>query len=308
MKMWRAAAAMSVLLWTAAGFGLAVHYEAPAPKTEAQTTILFGGDAMFDRAIRLSIEKHGGDFIFSCIDSVLSSADLGIVNLEGPITEASSTSVGSQVGSPENYHFTFAPETAKLLHDHHVGAVMIGNNHIQNEGREGIYFTKASLAAEGLGYFGSPLDGAPLHMESNSIPLSFIAYNEFAPGIGGATRTLQQIRRAQAQGRVPIVYAHWGLEYEVSPTTEMQTLAHAFAEAGAKLIVGSHSHVVGEKEEYQNVPIYYSLGNFIFDQYFSPAVRRGLLLKVVISREGVMSIKEIPTQLELDGRTCPLDS
>lgn len=104
-------------------------------------------------------------------------------------------------------------------------------------------------------------------------------------------------------GNVVVVYTHWGEEY-VPRTEKMKTLARQFVDAGASLVVGSHPHVVQESERYSDQYIYYSLGNFVFDQYFSDAVRNGLLLEVTFDPSGVESIKEIPIVLHPDGRTC----
>jgi poly-gamma-glutamate synthesis protein (capsule biosynthesis protein) len=74
--------------------------------------------------------------------------------------------------------------------------------------------------------------------------------------------------------------AHWGVEYEHTPTTQQQREAHAFIDAGADLVVGAHPHVVQSTEVYKDKAIFYSLGNFMFDQNFSWAVQHGLAIAV----------------------------
>src|SRR3954463_6930781 len=75
--------------------------------TDSRPHVLFVGDLMFDRSIRTAMRANGDDYIFSCIDGTLQKADLVVGNLEGPITESASRSVGSKVGSPDNFVFTF---------------------------------------------------------------------------------------------------------------------------------------------------------------------------------------------------------
>ena len=82
-------------------------------------------------------------------------------------------------------------------------------------------------------------------------------------------------------------------------------MAHQFVDAGAAAVIGSHPHVVAEHETYKGAPIYYSLGNFIFDQYFSSAVRRGLLLKLTLNANGIIDVQEIPVVLSKDKTVCP---
>lgn len=60
-------------------------------------------------------------------------------------------------------------------------------------------------------------------------------------------------------------------------------MAHDFVDAGARLIIGHHPHVVQDSEIYKGIPIYYSLGNFLFDQPF-PETLRGLLVECEISK------------------------
>src|SRR4051812_3672565 len=88
-----------------------------------QATILFGGDLMFDRYIRLTTERHDEDYVLSCIKPLFQKADLVVANLEGPITNNPSKSAGSVVGSPENYTFTFATTTAPILYRHNIRLV-----------------------------------------------------------------------------------------------------------------------------------------------------------------------------------------
>lgn len=263
------------------------HPRAPAPIA----TLLIGGDMMFDRYIRTLTERISPDWPFSCIDNTLASADLVVANLEGPITDNSP--------STAPLTFTFPPATADALARHNVRMVNIGNNHILNFGYEGRRATMRYLDAAGVMYFG---DDIVATTSVNGVQLAFINYNEF--GIKDSAGVLQKIRTARADGYVPVVYGHWGVEYTTTSLAYSHELAHSFVDAGAALVVGSHPHVIQDHERYGDAPIYYSVGNLIFDQYFSDEVRRGLLLKVTVIPAGVQSVEEIPVVLTRDGRTC----
>lgn len=271
-----------------------------------QATILFGGDMMFDRTIRTTIDAKGGDYVFSCLDGELQNADMVLANLEGPITASSSVSVGSKVGSTDNFVFTFPTSTADLLLAHHVGIVNIGNNHIMNFSRAGLRQTKAALDAAGVRYFGDP-DAAEadrvLRTEIRGIPFSFVNWSDWTSD--KTDHTVAQVRAEAESGRVVVVYTHWGEEY-VAPLPRVRELAHQFVDAGASIVIGSHPHIVQEHETYQGKEIYYSLGNLIFDQYWNDAVSHGLMLRVAFTESGVASIQEIPVALQRDRRTCPV--
>ncbi len=270
---------------------------------EQKATILFGGDAFFDRSVRTTMEEKGAQYVFSCIAPLLKAADLTVLNLEGPITDNASVSVGSEVGSPNNFRFTFHPDVAPLLVENNVRVVNLGNNHILNFGYDGVGQTTRYLDAAGVAYFGEPDAYTVTKMVVNEIPLAFIGYNEFG---GSAPKTLEQIKVAVEEGYLPVVYAHWGIEYETISSLPAQQLARMFVDAGAKLVIGSHPHVIQQSELYNGVHIYYSLGNFIFDQYWNDEVRTGLLVEATFDKSGVLSVEEVRTYLERDRRTCPL--
>jgi poly-gamma-glutamate synthesis protein (capsule biosynthesis protein) len=274
-------------------------------REEERATILFAGDMMFDRTIRIAMREEGDDHVFSCLPASLWNQDLIVANLEGPITTNRSTSEGSAPGSAENFSFTFSTSTATLLARHNIRLVNLGNNHILNFGNDGAAETLVWLKAAGVDYFGDPLapseDSRVARREVGGIPFSFVSWSDWTGG--KEEDVLRQISAERAMGRMVVVYTHWGDEY-VPPNARVRALAKRFVDAGAEIVIGSHPHVVLEKETYQGKEIYYSLGNFVFDQYFTEEVRTGLLVRVIFDSEGVLSIEEIPTYLERDRRTC----
>lgn len=269
-------------------------------------SVLFGGDMMFDRSVREAAERYGDDHLLACLDPLIAAADIAVANLEGPITPHESVSVGSAVGSARNFTFTFPLSTAALLAEHDIRFVALGNNHIGNFGDEGIRSTLAALDAAAVASFGDPLERRIARFDQGDIRLSFIGYNQFAleGALLAASTTLGQVSAERALGRLPIVFAHWGEEYQPAYPYQKE-LAHAFVDAGAVFVVGAHPHVVQESEEHAGVPIYYSLGNLIFDQYWDESVRRGLTLLVTLDAGGVLSVAEMPVYVQRDRQTCP---
>lgn len=280
-----------------------VYEKIPLVQKE-KTVILFGGDMMFDRTVRLAMEENGDDFILSCVKDTLASADLVVANLEGPITSNPSKSLGSVIGSPENFTFTFPTSTASLLKRHNISLVALGNNHITNFGGEGVRETKDWLSRAGVRHFGDPYvseNDRVARLDLGGIPFSFVSWSDWTGGT--KEEVLAQITHEKLSGRRPVVMAHWGEEY-VAANGNQKALAKAFVDAGAVLVIGGHPHVVQEREFYRGVPIYYSLGNFVFDQYWNEEVRTGLLVRVTFDAEGVYGIDEFETYLESDRRTC----
>ncbi len=281
-----------------------IFFAAPAQVSKKEAAVLFVGDMMFDRSIRTTIEEKGEEYIFSCIRDLFGTVDLVVGNLEGPITSYASKSVGSVVGSPENYTFTFPTSTAALLKRNNVSLVSIGNNHIMNFGRDGLVQTKQWLESARVRHFGDPdaqESDRVARMTINDTPLSFINWSDWTSD--KTDHTVAQVRVEKESGRVPIVYAHWGDEY-VPPPQRVRELARSFVDAGAVIVIGSHPHVIQEMEEYHGARIYYSLGNFIFDQYWDDAVRTGLGVSVTFDTQGVVAVREHVFSLGRDRRTC----
>lgn len=294
---------ISVLILTGAG---CVNKSFALEKSDltssgSEAKILFGGDMMFDRYIRQISNKRGADYVFSCIDPLLKTADFVLANLEGPITANPSISQNSLIGSPENFRFTFPTTTAKLLFKHNIKIVNIGNNHINNYNASGIASTQKYLANADVAYFGGLAGNNPLYQTTTAgINLSFINYNQFG---GESTEKIAKIISAQhSLNRKVIVYTHWGEEY-VTPTKNMRAVAALFAKNGADLIIGSHPHIIQTHETISNTQVYYSLGNFIFDQYWDKNTTKGLMLLAKISNNKII-IEEKPITLNRDGQTC----
>ncbi len=277
----------------------------PAPPPDGGgVRVLILGDMMFDRYIREVSNIVGQDFILSCIAPFLKNADLVVANLEGPITSNPSLSLGAPIESAESYTFTFPPETADLLHRHGIRAVNLGNNHSTNFGLEGLEETRMRLGAKGVRHFGGVNGTEPVaQIEVGGVALSLVSYNQFggdAPAV-----VAERIAAEHAFGRRVIVYTHWGDEY-ADPAAQMRDTARLFVAAGASAVIGSHPHIVGSHERMGDAIVYYSLGNFIFDQYFSDMVTHGLALLMHIPKDPSqpISITEYPLILHTDGRTC----
>lgn len=273
-------------------------------KTTDILSIIFTGDIMLDRYIREMAEKNGYDFIFKDVSDTLNSADLVVANLEGPITEYESLSKYTKAGSKENYIFTFDPKVTKVLKANNIKVVNIGNNHIGNFGSDGVTQTIKYLDDASIDYFGDiPQIDKPTHtFSSNGLTITLINYNEFSDP--DSKHIIEEIKKYDKKSDLVVIFAHWGVEYETVAVEKYVELAHIFVDSGADLIIGSHPHVVQQSEVYNDVNIYYSLGNFIMDQYFDKDVMQGLLVKVIINKnDKKLSIEEIKTKLNTNGQT-----
>jgi poly-gamma-glutamate synthesis protein (capsule biosynthesis protein) len=98
-------------------------------------------------------------------------------------------------------------------------------------------------------------------------------------------RLLDEVKKLADSTDLVVAQMHWGIEYQHEPAKNQIALAHKLIEAGAGIVIGHHPHVVGGIEIYKNKPIFYSLGNFVFDQYFSLDTQEELGVKITAAGE-----------------------
>jgi len=269
--------------------------------------ILFVGDMMFDRYIREGVKKYGKgnyDFIFERIKDELAEFDLVVGNLEGPITDNDSVSVGTAMDVKENLKFTFDPALAKALAENNIKLVDLGNNHILNQGDDGVVQTKKNLDEAGVQYFGDTGEDSNGAIEKNisGTKIGFVNYNYSIAG--SFEKAIKDIENLKNKSYVVIVCPHWGTEYQVGdPGKNIRAEAYKFIDAGAELIVGGHPHVIQTSEIYKNKKIYYSLGNFIFDQYFQKETMEGLGVEVLIKPDLSTEYSEFKFEMTKRGQT-----
>lgn len=283
----------------------------PTPLTTQSTSqkisLLFTGDVMLDRTIRQKMNQYGNEHVLRELVPLFRQYNFVIINLEGPITSNPSRSVGSTPGSPANFIFTFDPSVAKTLFDAGVSLVNLGNNHIRNFGEDGVQQTKQYLSEANIRFFGdtgseSESKDRVLLLEREGVRIGLTNYNQFTTD--GLEHALADIAFVRPNVDLLIIYTHWGNEYVPAANAVIESQAHRFIDAGADLVVGSHPHVIQNTEEYRGKRIYYSLGNFIFDQYFSPETQQGLLVGVEVDPQTKeMRFTEYKVRLQPNGQT-----
>ena len=268
----------------------AQQIQAPSPtpqqvsRSPGKVKILFVGDLMFDRYVRQKYQGHFED-AFSEVKKLFSQMDLVVANLEGPIVDwTPPLNLDSQ-----HLSFAFLPEVARALAASKIKLVSLANNHTGDQGQRGLEATRQLLEKNKIAYFGTPHGFDPAtgltRLEIKGQQLSFVGVNALEEF--NQNQVLKTIKQ-EASTRKVFVVVHWGKEYQKQSNSQQQNLAHAFIEAGATAVIGSHPHVIQEVETYQEKPIFYSLGNFLFDQYFDEATQKGLAVEFILSPQGTI--------------------
>ncbi len=270
-------------------------------------TVAFVGDIMLDRGVKSSVVKNfGGDYgaLFANVPE-LRSADIAFANLEGPVSDT-----GKNVGS--KYSFRMDPNVLPMLREAGFDVFSFANNHVGDWSKSAFDQTLELLRAQGILFAGAGKNYqeaiTPQIITVHDTKIGFLAFSDVGPNWMAATseqsgillatdkQLPEIISAAKAQTDYLFVSFHWGVEYDPA-TTRQKTLARQTIDAGADGVIGHHPHVIQANETYNGKPIFYSLGNFIFDQYFSPETMRGMLALVTISPEGEISSELFTTTL-----------
>lgn len=251
---------------------------------EKKVSILALGDIMLDRQVRQLMDQHGEMYPFENIVSLIEGNDIVYANLEGPITKYPSKTA-YRVNAP--LLFTFATSTATLLSVLGFDVVSLANNHTDNFGIDGLMQTKKHLTDNGIVFFGDPQNADELSamIEKNGVKVGFIGYHGLVDS--GYQNVIREIQSVCPAVDFCIVAPHWGVEYQRVINPVLQKMAHEFIDGGADLVLGAHPHVIEPIEIYKNKAIFYSLGNFVFDQNFSYDTTHGLAVGVTIYRDKV---------------------
>lgn len=249
------------------------YFQKGTPKLKESFSFMLGGDVMLGRLIDYTYKNNLEDVWSSMSDRFFNGVDLSLVNLEGPI---SSTPTNPD-NNDQSLVFSFPPETVKFLKDIKINAVNLANNHVFNQGWSGFENTRDVLNKNNIATIGiqSGVEAqSSKRFQSGKQKVSVITVN-----LTQADADLtQKIKEEKTQNSKVIVYAHWGNEYEKTHSEAQSKYAYSWIDSGADLVVGTHPHVVQDAEIYKNRPIFYSLGNLIFDQQFSEEVKNGLVL------------------------------
>lgn len=270
---------------------------------ENETTLLFVGDMMLTRGVGTSVKNNfDGDFnrLFDNL-SLLKDADILFGNLEGPVSL-----VGNNVGS--KYSFRMDPSALLAIENAGFDIVSFANNHVGDWNVSAFEDTLTRLENSSIEMTGAGTNKedaeTPTIIEKNGVKFGFLGFSDVGPAwmeakeskagilLANDPRLPEIIQNAKSESDVLIISIHWGDEYKTVHNTRQEALAHKIIDNGADIIVGHHPHVAQDIETYNGKPIIYSLGNFIFDQYFSKNTMQGMMYKITFKGKEIISTED----------------
>ena len=262
-------------------------------------TIAFTGDVLLDRGVRQQIEDHGIESLFDKrADSVFRCSDLVVGNLECPATTLRTPMM-------KKFVFRAEPEWLEALRSHGFTHLNLANNHSVDQGRRGLVDTWHNVEQYGMipvGVGNAMAEAAqPVLLAeyprkvwllaSLQMPLEHFPYLPEAPSVNQESIDSMLVRiralRVEDSTAVILVSLHWGQEHTLEPTPMQRRIAHRLIDAGADALICHHTHTLQTIEEYHGKYIYYSLGNFIFDQE-RDINRRTCIPQLIITRDTLL--------------------
>ena len=237
------------------------------------TKILITGDYCPIGRNELAIQNGDYKSIFGDFSKYIDSVDYAVTNLECPITESDTKIVktGPNLKSSLN--------SIKPLSFAGFNLATLANNHIMDYGSEGLESTLKSCSKEGISTVGAAKDlqeaRKPFYINLNGKRFAFlnIAENEFCTATKNAAganpldliKNHNDIKSAKSNSDYVILISHGGREHYQLPTPKQRERYRFFIDSGADAVIGHHTHCYSGYEYYKEKPIFYSLGNFIFD-------------------------------------------
>ena len=266
----------------------------------------FVGDILLAGSVDTLMKKNGYEYPYANVLPFLTKPDLMAANLETPITEHGLPATN------KSFVFKGSPQSLPALKEAGIDIVNLANNHTLDQGVEGLFDTMDHLGEANIANMGAGRNDTeafkPVILEAKGVRIAYLGLTRVVP-VGSwkaekdrpglaetydATRALKAIREAKKQADIVVVMVHWGIERSESPNAVQKELAHAYIDAGADLIIGSHPHVLQGFEQYKGKWISYSLGNFIFNMTVTDKTKDTGVLDAICTQKGDCSLQFHP--------------
>lgn len=240
---------------------------------------LLGDISLNNGYIRLA--ERGIDPFYS-VKSLFRSSDLVIGNLECLLS--------SPKGENHKKKPRLKTETSalKLLRKLQIDHVALAHNHIADNLEDGVDRTLQFLSSNGIGAFGVKINDfqdnyncCTITFEDKKIAILNYVTDDTYPSLPDDFRyEVSKFNLEDINTRINLIrdkydliiaYLHWGGRVEGGryPDWGQNKIAYSIIDAGADIIIGHHPHVIQPMEIYKSKHIYYSLGNFCFDDVLS---------------------------------------
>ena len=227
--------------------------------------------------------------------TVLNQADYRIFNLEVPLTD---TEAPIQKNGPNLIASTASAAGMKQLG---IDFLTLANNHILDQGVQGMWSTTKQLEKFDIAYAGIGCNAQeatkPYIVEMGSIKIGIYCCAEHEFSIANEKRaganpfdpleSLDHIVELKAKCDYVICLYHGGKEHYRYPSPNLQKVCRKIVEKGANLVICQHTHCIGCEETWNDGTIVYGQGNFLFDHSKSEFWQTSLLISFEASNGSI---------------------
>lgn len=261
----------------------------PTPINIPVVSVGLVGDLGLGRHITSTARaKKDFSWSFSSISPWLMENNFNLANLESPIIE------NCPHGPTGTYTFCGDSQFLPYLKNNKF-VFNLNNNHILNYGQDGLLQTQKFLLTD---YFYDNYYTKTI----NNITFGFLGYDFISYPKLDKNTIINQIKNYNSQVDHLIISVHWGNEYLPKPENWRIELAHQMIDAGADLIHGHHPHVWQGSEVYDNKYIFYSFGNFIFDQSWSYETSHSQIARLTFTKDKIIKPKLFPIEIKFNSQ------
>lgn len=217
------------------------------------------------------------DKMFQHVSMILEDADFTIGNLECVLTNQTK-------GLKNKCTLKCDPSWAKILRKNKINIVSLANNHIMDFQKRGLDETLHHLKKQNIQFFGAGENKRkaqkPLIVQKDGIKIALIGRSSVIvsspvyatgenPGVAlmDERELIAEVKSVKAEYDLVILVLHWGIEHYKYPSPQQRMQARRLLEAGVDILIGHHPHVLQGYENLNGKYVFYSLGNFIFNDF-----------------------------------------
>ncbi|MFA1712061.1 CapA family protein [Peribacillus frigoritolerans] len=295
--------------------GRAEEVKTVATKSDQPLTMTMVGDVMMGRYVEEVTEKHGYEYPFRYMKPYFANSDYVSGNYEHTALKEDASNY-KEADTPIRLNSNTSG--VKAVKEAGFSVVSLANNHMMDYEEQGLLdtideFKSADMHYVGVGSNTAEAKNSIDYADVNGVRVATLAFTDVygkdavsksdKAGLLNSNPDLlfEMIGKArdakQGNADLVVVNMHWGQEYSTSTTDRQKDLAKAIIDAGADIIIGHHPHVLQSFDVYKDGIIFYSLGNFIFDQGWT-RTKDSAMVQYHLAEDGKATIDVVPLQIE----------
>ncbi|WP_137790869.1 CapA family protein [Bacillus sp. E(2018)] len=309
-----------IVLTLIISYNLFFENDPVAVKSEGEPPLLTGtfvGDIMLGRHVEEVTDKKGQEYLFRNVRPYFETSDYVTGNFEHPVTKTDDYEEADKF-----IHLQTSADSVKTMKNLGFSVLNLANNHTMDYLEPGLEDSIETFNKTDMDFVGAGKNiedaGEVSYQSINGITIATLGFTDAYVkgaratkndgGVANADPTIFMplISEAKRNADLVVVHMHWGQEYDAEASPRQVGLGHALSDAGADIVIGHHPHVLSTVEKYNDTVIFYSLGNFVFDQGWS-RTRDSAVVQYKLSKDGMATFEITPLRIR-EATPSPVNS